>query len=827
MTITALPARDEYTASAGQTVFNYTFKIYASDELNVYITPSGQEANDSTDLTTAYTVDTATIGNESGGFITLDNPTSAGDLVTIVSGIPYDRTVDYQNSGDFLPDTVNGDNDRQVSQIKQVAEVAGRSLVFQQSLQNADSLLLPNPDATKFLRWRGDEQGLENVDLTSFGTPTDASVINYTPPFTGGSARTQEDKNTDFITITDFGAVDGGDSTAALLAAADSGLGVIVPHGAYSGSMDADKMLTLLSNIQLFGTLDITVNSGVASIPAKSVLNIVGGDNLTVTGTTESLSITSVSSVTGSAGAYSVVFNVASVGTAQIGEFLLVDAAAGTDEVRAHEGCWEITGVGASTITVTNTAQSASFPTNTLTSANAQLLKTVLQYDNTSGVIIPSGSIQEWAGIQIQLINTSYKDGSKCMILGLRESSNDSRTGGGSIHLGQYCGFSGAGNHGIVVGVGKVSSAAGNAACNNKQDGWHCTEVASMNVKFTTGNGNGEAGYQCEGASELLSDGSAAIGNASHGFETIAGGNMSCSQPTTIAAYNGADGYHAQDGSTIRANQCIARNNTNSGFKSETGSDMFADDSSSSDNGLHGYFCTRDSFMECQDSTSENNDRGYLSERGSWISALGTLTVSGNTLDYEADGGGDIAFTSSAYHPKGQAGAYTSLNVLKSVDNTGYQFSIGTSARMLIGFDNVGTGTFTDRWEMLNTGDFRPITDGGPDVGGASNRVNEYWGVVGSINTSDKREKHDIKPIDDRVLDAWDDVNFVGYRWNHQPEQLHFGVIAQNIIEVFESHGLNPFDYAIVKDAKGDGSLYMVNYDSCITLEMASLRRKV
>ena len=56
MTITTNPARNEYTANAGQTVFNYTFKIFSDTDLNVYVTPSGQECNDSTDLTTAYTV---------------------------------------------------------------------------------------------------------------------------------------------------------------------------------------------------------------------------------------------------------------------------------------------------------------------------------------------------------------------------------------------------------------------------------------------------------------------------------------------------------------------------------------------------------------------------------------------------------------------------------------------------------------------------------------------------------------------------------------------------------------------------------------------------
>jgi len=40
MTITVSPARNEYTATGGQTVFNYKFKIFENTDLNVYITPT-------------------------------------------------------------------------------------------------------------------------------------------------------------------------------------------------------------------------------------------------------------------------------------------------------------------------------------------------------------------------------------------------------------------------------------------------------------------------------------------------------------------------------------------------------------------------------------------------------------------------------------------------------------------------------------------------------------------------------------------------------------------------------------------------------------------
>lgn len=181
MTITTAPARNEYTANAGQTVFNYTFKIFENTDLNVYVTPAGQECSDS-DLTTAYVVDPSTIGDPAGGFITLNTPTGLNDLVTIVSNIPSSRDTDYQNNGDFRPDTVNDDFDRVVSITKKIEDRVGRTLQFGECLQNSQDLSLPNPVSGQALRWNSNESGLENYDPTTADTQDvlkDQLTINY------------------------------------------------------------------------------------------------------------------------------------------------------------------------------------------------------------------------------------------------------------------------------------------------------------------------------------------------------------------------------------------------------------------------------------------------------------------------------------------------------------------------------------------------------------------------------------------------------------------------------------------------------------------------
>jgi hypothetical protein len=178
MTITTNDTRNEYTATASQTVFNYTFKIFAAGDLNVYQTASGVTPTDS-DLITTYTVDAGTIGDASGGFITLDSGATLNDQITIVSNIDDSRTTDYQNNGDFVPDTVNDDFDRVVSLVKQNKNIVDRTPQFDEAVQNATGLSWAAPTAGEFIRWKADLTGLESISLNTSEDATNAAAVSY------------------------------------------------------------------------------------------------------------------------------------------------------------------------------------------------------------------------------------------------------------------------------------------------------------------------------------------------------------------------------------------------------------------------------------------------------------------------------------------------------------------------------------------------------------------------------------------------------------------------------------------------------------------------
>ena len=111
ITVGDVTPRAQYTATSGQTVFAYTFPIFADGDLKVYIGSTLQT------LTTHYTVAGAATSN--GGSVTLVTGATTGDIVTIYRDIPVSRTSDYQASGDLLAETLNDDFDKTVMMAQQ------------------------------------------------------------------------------------------------------------------------------------------------------------------------------------------------------------------------------------------------------------------------------------------------------------------------------------------------------------------------------------------------------------------------------------------------------------------------------------------------------------------------------------------------------------------------------------------------------------------------------------------------------------------------------------------------------------------------------------
>lgn len=146
----------------------------------------------------------------------------------------------------------------------------------------------------------------------------------------------------------------------------------------------------------------------------------------------------------------------------------------------------------------------------------------------------------------------------------------------------------------------------------------------------------------------------------------------------------------------------------------------------------------------------------------------------------------------------------------------------------------------------------KPNQDGVFHNGRPDFRWDTVYSATGAINTSDARLKQDIKEIDDKVINAWRNVNFCQYRWitavqDKQDEaRIHLGLIAQKIKSAFESEGLDACDYGllchdswdetpeiidsdgvIVQQYNPAGERWGIRSDECLFLEAESNRRRL
>ena len=173
-----LPA--EYVASAGQTVFPFTFKIYKNTDILGYKTPNGQSADDVNDLLTLSTQYTVTIEGDTGGFVTLLSPTTNGDRITLLRVLPIIRDVEFQTNGDMLASTLNQDQNYQTYVLGDLDRKLQKALRLPDSSQGLDAQL-PSPSPSNYIRWNTNGTALENDSVPPpYSTLAEAAVASAT-----------------------------------------------------------------------------------------------------------------------------------------------------------------------------------------------------------------------------------------------------------------------------------------------------------------------------------------------------------------------------------------------------------------------------------------------------------------------------------------------------------------------------------------------------------------------------------------------------------------------------------------------------------------------
>lgn len=164
MTISSEDIRTNATATAGQTSFTFTFLVFDSDDVAVYIDKVKQSSgftvtlDTPSDLPSAGTVD-----------FSPDPSFDGGESVVMVAEASYEQDTDIQNAGTLAEEKVETGLDKIVRLIHQLLDALKRSPKFGAGSTSTD-ITFPEPSSDAYVGWNSGGTDLENKsDVTIQG----------------------------------------------------------------------------------------------------------------------------------------------------------------------------------------------------------------------------------------------------------------------------------------------------------------------------------------------------------------------------------------------------------------------------------------------------------------------------------------------------------------------------------------------------------------------------------------------------------------------------------------------------------------------------------
>lgn len=108
----------------------------------------------------------------------------------------------------------------------------------------------------------------------------------------------------------------------------------------------------------------------------------------------------------------------------------------------------------------------------------------------------------------------------------------------------------------------------------------------------------------------------------------------------------------------------------------------------------------------------------------------------------------------------------------------------------------------------------------------------QFWVDVTNVGTlSDKRLKTEIQDIDDDFIKAIEEIEMRQFKVANRNGLISFGILAQDLIEIFKKYGKKPFDYEIVYKTQyrtdDDTVYYAINYEQFLILKQKATDKKL
>lgn len=108
----------------------------------------------------------------------------------------------------------------------------------------------------------------------------------------------------------------------------------------------------------------------------------------------------------------------------------------------------------------------------------------------------------------------------------------------------------------------------------------------------------------------------------------------------------------------------------------------------------------------------------------------------------------------------------------------------------------------------------------------------DFWVDTTNVGTlSDKRLKTEIEDIDEDFIKAIKEVEMKQFKVVNRNGLISFGILAQDLIEIFKKYNKNPFDYEIIYETKyrtdDDTIYYAINYEQFLILKQKATDIKI
>jgi hypothetical protein len=209
-----------YVANGTQTIFQYPFPIFASEDLAVYF-DGAQQFNG---------FDVSNAGDTSGGIIEFDSAPDNGIVLTLERRLPLERITDFIEGGDFSAQAINNELDYLTGSIQQIDRDLSSMLRYSDH-EVPGNVEIParSQRANKALGFN------ESGDPIAVSLEGSMASPDYTANGLGAIQRTTSDKFSDFVSVKDFGAKGDSltDDTLSIQKALTAYDSVFLPEGRY------------------------------------------------------------------------------------------------------------------------------------------------------------------------------------------------------------------------------------------------------------------------------------------------------------------------------------------------------------------------------------------------------------------------------------------------------------------------------------------------------------------------------------------------------------------------------------------------------------------